>query len=144
MVGGFAVNMHGYIRATEDADMWLKDDKENRKRLRKAFKELNYGDYLLLETTQFVAGWTQFYIAGGIVLDIMTTMKGLENFTFDECYKMASFAQLMDVKVPFLHISHLISNKRAVNRPQDQNDILGLEKIVELKKDLDKKDSKKD
>lgn len=144
MVGGFAVNMHGYIRATDDTDMWLKDDKENRKRLREAFIELNYGDFPSLETTQFIAGWTQFYIAGGILLNILTSMKGLEDFSFDECYKMASFAQLMDVRVPFLHLNHLIANKKAVNRHQDQNDIIGLEKIAELQGILDKKDSKKD
>lgn len=144
MVGGFAVNMHGYIRATEDTDMWLKDDAENRKNLRRAFKELNYGDYPSLETTQFVAGWTQFYVAGGIVLDIMTSMKGLENLSFDECYKMASVAQLMDVRVPFLHLNHLLANKKAVNRPQDQSDIIGLEKIAELQKISDQKNFEKE
>jgi hypothetical protein len=25
MVGGFAVNMNGYIRATKDSDIWLHD-----------------------------------------------------------------------------------------------------------------------
>lgn len=44
MVGGFAVNMHGYMRATKDADMWIKDSLENRQNLRNAFKELKYGD----------------------------------------------------------------------------------------------------
>ena len=50
MVGGFAVNMHGYMRATKDADMWIKDSLENRQNLRKAFLELGYGDYESLET----------------------------------------------------------------------------------------------
>lgn len=144
MVGGFAVNMHGFIRATDDTDMWLKDDKVNRKNLREAFAELSYGDYPSLETTQFAAGWTQFYIAGGILLNIMTTMKGLENLSFDDCYKMASVAQLMDVKVPFLHLNHLLANKKAVNRPQDQNDIIELEKVAELQRILNKKDPKKE
>ena len=135
MVGGFAVNMHGYIRATADADLWLKDDLENRKRLRQAFSDLGYGDYPSLETTQFVPGWSQFYIGNGIALDIMTSMKGIENLSFEDCYEMASVAQLEDVSVPFLHINHLLANKKAVFRPKDQLDVLELEKIKFLREE---------
>jgi len=78
---------------------------------------------------QFAPGWTQFYIADGIILDIMTSMKGLENKTFDECYKQARVADLDGVKVPFLHINDLLANKKAVARPKDQLDVIELEKI---------------
>jgi len=33
MVGGFAVNMHGYLRATQDVDIWIKDEPTNRENL---------------------------------------------------------------------------------------------------------------
>lgn len=132
MVGGFAVNIQGYARATDDSDLWLKDDLRNRRNLRSAFAELGYGDYPSLETMQFVPGWTNFYIAGGIVLDIMTEMKGLEHKTFDECYKQAKWADLGDIKVPFLHINDLIANKKAVFRPKDQLDVIELEKIRKI------------
>jgi hypothetical protein len=136
MVGGFAVNMHGYIRATADADLLLKDDLENRQRLRKAFSELGYGDFVSLETTQFVPGWSQFYIEDGIVLDIMTSLKGVD-LSFDECLKMASVAELDGIKVPFLHINHLIDNKKVVNRPKDQLDVIELERIKMLREQND-------
>jgi len=132
MVGGFAVNMHGYSRATDDSDLWLKDDLGNRQNLRQAFKELGYGDFLSLETMQFIPGWTQFNIAGGIPLDIMTSMKGLENQTFDDCYKNAVKADLDGIIVPFLHINDLIANKKAVFRPKDQFDLLELERIRKI------------
>ena len=32
MVGGFATNLHGFSRITADADIWLEDNLENRKR----------------------------------------------------------------------------------------------------------------
>jgi hypothetical protein len=129
MVGGFAVTLNGFIRATKDSDIWLKDTRENRINFRKAFAAAGYGDYPSLETMQFVPGWTQFYIADGLVLDIMTEMKGLENLTFDECYNMANKADLDGIKVPFLHINHLLANKKAVARPKDQLDVIELEKI---------------
>ena len=129
MVGGFAVNMHGYIRATKDADLLLKNDLDNRKKLRHAFAELKYGDFASLETMVFVPGWTQFNIGGGIILDIMTEMKGLESVSFDDSYKNARIADLAGIKVPFLHINELIINKKAVSRPKDLNDLIELEKI---------------
>lgn len=136
MVGGFAVNMHGYIRATKDSDLWLKDNLHNRKQLRQAFAELGYGDFSSIETMAFVPGWTQFNIAGGIVLDIMTSMKGLENLSFDDCYKNARIAELNEIKVPFLHINELIANKKAVARPKDLNDIIELEKIKKIQDEM--------
>jgi hypothetical protein len=139
MVGGFAVNMNGYIRATKDSDIWLKDTPENRTNFRKAYADAGYGDYPSIETIQFVPGWTQFYIADGLVLDIMTSMKGLEDLSFDECYKMANKADLDGVIVPFLHINHLLANKKAVARPKDQLDVMELEKI---KKYLDEQAGK--
>lgn len=137
MVGGFAVNMNGFIRATKDTDLWLQDSVENRKNFREAYAELGYGDFPSLETMQFVHGWTQFYLAQGIILDIMTGMKGLEDVSFEECYEQAQIADLEGVKVPFLHINHLLANKKAVGRPKDQIDVLELEKI---KKYLDEKE----
>jgi len=129
MVGGFAVNINGYVRATKDSDLWLKDTLENRKNFRKAFAESGYGDFASFETMTFVPGWTQFYIADGLVLDIMTSMKGLENRTFDECYEQARLADLDGVIVPFLHINDLLANKKAVARPKDLLDVIELEKI---------------
>jgi len=132
MVGGLATFFHGYNRVTEDVDMWIEDTLDNRKRLRAAFSHLQYGDMASLETMEFVPGWTTFY-AAGVELDIMTSMKGLEHESFDNCYKMAAFVTLEGVKVPFLHINHLIANKKAVNRPKDQMDVIQLEEIKKLK-----------
>ncbi|WP_324585230.1 hypothetical protein [Agriterribacter sp.] len=46
MVGGLATRFHGYNRTADDLDMWIEDDLENRKNLRKAFAALNYGEIL--------------------------------------------------------------------------------------------------
>ncbi|TCC96942.1 hypothetical protein EZ444_08740 [Pedobacter hiemivivus] len=133
MVGGFATRFHGFNRSTDDLDIWLLDTLENRRGLRTAFNELGYGDFPSFETMEFVPGWTSFYVDNGIELDIMTSMKGLENLSFLDCYELASIAILEDVKVPFLHINQLIANKKAVNRPKDQIDVIELEKIKELR-----------
>lgn len=135
MIGGFATRFHGFSRATEDIDLWLADTLENRQRLRKAFKELDYGDFEEFETMQFVPGFSSITIAGGIELDIMTSMKGLEQYSFEDCLDRASVADLEGIKVPFLHINHLIENKKKLNRPKDQVDVIELEKIRKLRED---------
>ncbi|MDP4246448.1 MAG: nucleotidyltransferase [Bacteroidota bacterium] len=129
MVGGYATNLHGYQRYTGDIDIWIKDARENRQLLRNAFIECGMGDYYMLETMQFVPGWTDFHLMNGLRLDIMLNMKGLEEYSFEECLNMASIADIDGVKIPFLHINHLIANKKAVNRPKDKLDVIELERI---------------
>ena len=131
MVGGLATRFHGYNRTTDDLDMWIEDSLENRRNLRKAFAALKYGDFPAIETMPFVPGWTSFH-AAGIVLDIMTTMKGLEEMSFNDCYQKAETANIEDVQIRFLHINHLIRNKKAVNRTKDKVDVEYLEKIKNL------------
>jgi hypothetical protein len=81
--------------------LWLKGTVENRKNFRKAYKDAGYGDYPSLETLQFVPRWTQFYVGDGIILDIMTSMKGLEGKSFDESLSHSRVADLDGVLVPF-------------------------------------------
>ena len=136
MVGGYATNLHGYQRYTADIDIWIDDNVENRRHLRKAFVECGMGDYYMLETMQIVPGWTDFYLMNGLRLDIMVNMKGLEGYSFDECLNMASIADIDGVQVPFLHINQLIANKKAVNRPKDQLDVMELERILKIQGEL--------
>lgn len=42
------------------------------------------------------------------------------------------FNRNTDDIIPFLHINQLIENKKAVNRPKDQLDVIELEKIRKI------------
>jgi hypothetical protein len=137
MIGGFAVNLHGFSRATGDLDIWLKDEIRNRINLGKSLVQFGYGD-LSFEDLDFVPGWTDFYIGSGVRLDIITTMIGLENISFDEALSHADIAQIYDVKVPFLHINQLIQNKKATNRSKDMIDVIELEKIIKIREQKEK------
>lgn len=132
MVGGFATYFNGFERTTNDLDIWLEDTIPNRKNLRSVFNDLNYGDLPAIETMQFIPGWSSLNV-GGIELDIMTEMKGLDGLNFQECLNKASIADLNGIKIPFLHINQLILNKKAVNRPKDQIDVIELERIKKVR-----------
>lgn len=129
MIGGFAINLHGYNRSTKDIDIWIEDTLENRKRLRKALKEQGSGDYSPIETMDFIPGWTDFQLNMGFKLDIMVSVKGLEQIGFEECFKYAVVAEIESTTVRFLQYNHLIICKKAAGRPQDLVDIEELEKI---------------
>ncbi len=133
MVGGYAMNLHGYQRFTGDLDIWIKDTSVNRDALRKAFIECNMGDYPMIASMQFVPGWTEFHLNNGLTLDILTEMRGLEDYSFDECLEIASIADIEDVSVPFLHINQLIINKKVIDRPKDKIDVLALEQIKKIR-----------
>jgi hypothetical protein len=133
LVGGYAINFHGYQRFTGDLDIWIKDTLENRKNLRKAFFDCDMGDFPMIEYMQFLPGWTDFYLNNNMRLDILIDMKGLEGYTFDECLEMASVADIENINIPFLHINQLIENKKIVNRPKDQIDVIALEQIRKLR-----------
>lgn len=90
----------------------------------------------MLETIQFVPGWTDFHLMNGLRLDILVNMKGLEGYSFDECLNMAAIADIDGVIIPFLHINQLIANKKAVDRPKDQQDVIELEKILKIQNEL--------
>lgn len=137
MVGGVATNLHGYNRSTADIDVWIEDTTENRRKFRVAFKKYSGLDLFMIERMQIVPGWTPFNLNNGLRLDLMIEMKGLEEFSFDECLKQVSIAEIDDVKVPFLDLNHLIVNKKAVNRPKDQVDVIYLERIKNLREGKD-------
>ncbi len=132
MVGGVATNFNGFQRTTDDIDIWLDDTPENRTFFREAYREYAGVDLSSILTMQFIPGWVDFRLNNGFRLDILVNMKGLEGFSFGECLEKANRAQIDDVTVPFLHINHLIANKRAVNRPKDQLDVQYLEQIKQL------------
>ncbi len=133
LVDDFAMNFHGYRYLTEKISIWIKDDLTNRQQLRKAFIACDMGDFPMLEYMQFLPGWTDFHLNNNMSLDILIDMKGLEGYSFDECLQMASVADIESVNIPFLHINQLIENKKSVNRPKDQIDVLALEEIRKLR-----------
>ncbi len=128
-IGGFAVNMYGYGRNTGDIDIFIEDTIENRVNLREALKQAGIGDFENLNTMQFIAGWTDITLNFNLRLDILTSVKGLENKTFDQLFEKAYTVEISDTLVYFIDYENLIIAKKAANRPKDLLDIEELEKF---------------
>ena len=128
-IGGFAVNIYGYGRNTGDIDIFIEDTDENRENLRVALKKAGIGDFENIKTMQFIPGWTDITLNFNLRLDIMTSVKGLENTTFKELLEKAYITEISVIPVYFLDYENLIKAKKAANRPKDILDIEELEKI---------------
>lgn len=55
-----------------------------------------------------------------IRIDIMTSIAGVE---FDECWPRRITARFQHLEIPVIGLDDLITNKRAVGRPQDLVDV---------------------
>lgn len=128
-IGGFAVNIYGYGRNTGDIDIFIEDTDENRENLRVALKKAGIGDFENIKTMQFIPGWTDITLNFNLRLDIMTSVKGLEDTTFKELLEKAYITEISGIPVYFLDYENLIKAKKAANRPKDILDIEELEKI---------------
>jgi predicted nucleotidyltransferase len=128
-IGGFAVNIYGYGRNTGDIDIFIEDSIENRENLREALKQSGIGDFENMSTIQFIPGLTDISLNFNLRLDIMTSVKGLENKTFEQLLEKAYIAEINDIPVYFIDYENLIIAKKAANRPKDILDIEELEKL---------------
>ena len=128
-IGGFAVNIYGYNRNTGDLDILIEDSIENRKNLRKAFVDIGIGDFESIETMQFIPGWTDFTLDFGLRLDVITSIKGLEDKSFDSLLSDATIVMIGDIPVNFIDYKNLVIAKKATNRLKDQLDLEELGKL---------------
>lgn len=128
-IGGFAVNIYGYNRNTGDLDILIEDSIENRKNLRKAFVDIGIGDFESIETMQFIPGWTDFTLDFGLRLDVMTSIKGLEDKSFDSLLSDATIVMIGNIPVNFIDYKNLVIAKKATNRLKDQLDLEELGKL---------------
>ena len=128
-IGGFAVNIYGYGRNTGDIDIFIEDSIDNRKNLRETLKQIGIGDFENINTMRFIPGWTDITLNFNLRLDIMTSVKGLENSSFEQLLEQAYIVEISKTPVYFLDYNNLIKAKKAANRPKDILDIEELEKI---------------
>jgi predicted nucleotidyltransferase len=117
LVGGIAVQAHGYIRSTRDVDIVLSTAARAGGRLAQALSALG------AEEIGRNARLTRFDTRAGRldVLDL-EEMAGAPS-SFDELRRRALEVDLEGIEVPVAGLDDLIRMKRAAGRPQDLIDI---------------------
>lgn len=129
LIGGYAVNYHGYIRATGDMDVWLKPDNETKARVIKALGHtgVDSGDLKQLDETFDFTQVVVFHLGDDPErIDFLTKVPGV---VFEEAYSRKEVLRVKEIEVPVLHLDDLILSKLIAGRPQDKADVDMLQKI---------------
>lgn len=141
LVGGMANIVHGYIRATEDLDLWIKLGDSNKANLIQALLENEVAGAEHLANVPLLFGWTTVAVGKrGFTLDMGHALKAFADIEFDACYARAHPATFDDVPFNVIHLQDLITEKRAVGRPKDLGDVDELTKLTDFKGNADNTD----
>ncbi len=142
VVGGVAVNLHGYLRFTGDLDLLLLLEDENLKKMGKLMKKLGYSErlpvsVLSLSDKKQVKQWLEeknmkaysFTPPKNNPLQIDIIME--ESLKYDKIFANKVNKRIDDTVIPVISIEDLIKMKRRANRQQD---LVDLEALINLKK----------
>jgi len=129
LVGGFAVNYHGYPRSTGDLDLWIDPGDDNKRNLIDALQSLNY------DTEEL----KQLDLVGAPPIDIPLQNFKIElipflssSLSFDDAFNAAIGGYMDGVLIKVIHLHHLIQLKSNSNRLQDALDVEELKKRNKL------------
>ncbi len=124
LVGGYAVNFHGYHRYTKDLDIWVAVDEKNSVRLSHVLQEFaGFGPRQVAPYKLREPGAVFMFGREPVRIDVLTTPSSLE---FEACWERRQEVNLDGIKVPLLSLEDLRANKLASGRPQDLLDLQNL------------------
>ena len=140
LVGGFAVQLHGFVRATLDLDLVLAMDDANLTKFIDVAKQFGLAPIIpvsidSLKNAKQIDQWHKekgmlaFALrepqVSGSVIDVLVRPE----VTFDALHVDAATVDLFGRSVKIASIDHLLFMKRIANRPKDRIDVEALEKI---------------
>jgi len=118
LIGGYAVNYHGYPRATGDMDVWIDRDPVNAAKVVKALGEFGFHQ----------ASADLFTTPGNVVrmgisplrIEVLTSISGV---AFADCFEHRIIAELDGIPVNVIGVAELKVNKKASGRLKDLADL---------------------
>ena len=116
LVGGWAVNMYGYIRATVDLDVWILADADNAKKVYSAVAEFG-APVSEMKPEEFAEYGMIFQI--GVApcrVDIISKISGV---SYADAVTRAVPKTIDGIPVRIISLEDLIANKKASGRAKD-------------------------
>ena len=150
VVGGVAVNLHGYQRFTKDIDLVIELVADQTLKVLEALKAIGYKPNVPVKLADFAdpairAEWIRD--KGMMVFQMYSDLSRMSidifvkyPLDFDELWNQATKVDLPGSSPRIASIDHLIRMKRAAGRPQD---LLDIEKLGKLKQLIDEQEMHK-
>jgi hypothetical protein len=122
IVGGWALGVHGYVRATGNMDVWIGQSDENIQNLLDALKAFGVPEGIDREF--FKENGNAFRIGNPpLRIEIITEASGIK---FEASYPKRVNITADAIELPFINYEDLVKNKRASGRLRDLADLEAL------------------
>lgn len=117
LVGGYAVNLHGFVRATGDMNVFVFVNVENTTHVLAALHDFGFPG----ATPELVQKGKMLRMGVPPVrIEVLTEISGV---TFEECYAQRVTVELAGLSVPMIDLASLRKNKLASGRAKDLADL---------------------
>jgi hypothetical protein len=123
LIGGYAVGIYGYIRATNDLDIWVNVSLENAARFERALREFGFAAAGLTSDLFLARNNVVRMGVPPIRIEILTSISGVE---FESCYAEKEMVPIEEMVVPVISLARLRVNKAASGRAKDLADLENL------------------
>jgi hypothetical protein len=127
IVGGFAVALHGVVRATNDVDVLIEPTLDNARRALKALEGLTWGVARELDPSEVVAKPITI-IGDDPRVDLLTLAWSVR---YADAAPKVQKVEIEGVEIPFADLDTLIRTKQT-DRFQDKADVENLERVKRL------------
>lgn len=120
IVGGYAVAYYGYVRATNDIDIWISNEKSNIQRVIKSLMDFGFpkGE---LKPDAFEKN--DRIIRMGVPPFRIELLTGVSGLNFKETFPTRKIVQIDDIDISIIDLEHLKINKKAAGRYKDLDDL---------------------
>lgn len=120
LVGGYAVGMYGYVRATTDIDFFYRSTSDNVDRLMRAMTMFGAPAELVDAHHLGAADAVTQMGAPPIRIDLLSNLSGV---TFEQAQTDLIRVEIAGEILPVIGLAALRQNKPATKRPKDRDDL---------------------
>lgn len=120
LVGGYALGVHGVVRATGDIDFLYRRTAENVRALCTAMNEFGAPREVIDQTSLMMSGIVTQFGRPPVRIDLLNEIDGV---TFLEVWNSATRATLDGQEIRVIGLRELKKNKNATGRKKDSEDV---------------------
>jgi hypothetical protein len=124
VVGGVAVNVHGYVRATYDLDIFVRPTVSNAEATFRALEAVGAPTSGLVATDLLD---NESHLRFGNQTSHIDLLASIGDLTFDQVWSDRMLVQASGIEIPFISKANLLDSKRKTGRLRDLVDVEELE-----------------
>ena len=126
LIGGYAVGLHGYVRATNDIDVWIEASIQNAIKTESAIREFGFDLPTLSPDRLIEKGQVTRMGHPPMRIEVLNSISGV---SFREAYARKLIVSIGTLEIPMISLQDLLVNKRCSGRTKDLADVEELERF---------------